>query len=278
MFLISSCNSSHTMYMSFVYIYVLPLLQRKERWHLYRSQQCKDVSIKIEGNVNMGDSKEKEQPQDAKKDSHMHACHPHPLMSNMRGTGGWACDGRLFFGGCRGGITDFYQTSAKTPRYRCPKCDFDLCGDCFADKSLRPSTNPPETRMGFERFMHSLKSGDSMEPRLAPKGAVDDSMIDFDWVLASACKGLCPTKESLKSTEVTKHAPAISARTPKSSHSRRNTFVAWQPYEENNFNSHCHHRTFRRNFAYRHSQSKLPFILAQSHELIDIKTHEHAFS
>ena len=44
---------------------------------------------------------------------------------------GWACDARKTPGGCKRGCTDFRQ-SAGWPRFRCERCDWDLCDMCVA--------------------------------------------------------------------------------------------------------------------------------------------------
>jgi len=43
---------------------------------------------------------------------------------------GWGCDGRKEVGGCKGGTTDFQQSSGMN-RFRCEQCDYDLCQECF---------------------------------------------------------------------------------------------------------------------------------------------------
>jgi len=42
---------------------------------------------------------------------------------------GWGCDGRFRAGGCKSGITGYFQTRG-VDRYRCQSCDFDLCKKC----------------------------------------------------------------------------------------------------------------------------------------------------
>eukprot|EP00727_Mastigamoeba_balamuthi_P011317 m51a1_g6808 hypothetical protein (783) ;mRNA; r:256090-258827 len=66
-------------------------------------------------------------------------CHAHVLRRSTDDNG-WACDGRREPGGCRRGITGFGQTKG-VPRYRCAKCDFDLCPECLAQWKA-PSASP----------------------------------------------------------------------------------------------------------------------------------------
>lgn len=58
--------------------------------------------------------------------------HPHPvtLVPKESDSTNWICDGRKFPGGCKQNCTNFFQTKGWT-RYRCEKCDFDLCEGCF---------------------------------------------------------------------------------------------------------------------------------------------------
>jgi len=58
--------------------------------------------------------------------------HPHPvaLVAKDSDSTNWICDGRRFPGGCKQNCTTFLQTKGWT-RYRCERCDFDLCEGCF---------------------------------------------------------------------------------------------------------------------------------------------------
>ena len=62
---------------------------------------------------------------------------------------GWACDGRATPGGCKRGCTDFRQ-SAGWPRFRCERCDWDLCDKCVAAIGPLPAgTGPSGTGAAF---------------------------------------------------------------------------------------------------------------------------------
>eukprot|EP00747_Dinoflagellata_sp_TGD_P102143 gnl/TRDRNA2_/TRDRNA2_168569_c4_seq1.p1 gnl/TRDRNA2_/TRDRNA2_168569_c4~~gnl/TRDRNA2_/TRDRNA2_168569_c4_seq1.p1 ORF type:complete len:795 (+),score=156.93 gnl/TRDRNA2_/TRDRNA2_168569_c4_seq1:81-2465(+) len=50
---------------------------------------------------------------------------------------GWACDARREPGGCKHGITDFYQTE-QVEKFHCDVCDYDLCGACYIARRLAP--------------------------------------------------------------------------------------------------------------------------------------------
>ena len=57
--------------------------------------------------------------------------HKHPLQFlDKTKDNGWKCDGGKFELKCFSGITDFHQTKS-IPRFRCEKCDFDLCENCM---------------------------------------------------------------------------------------------------------------------------------------------------
>ena len=65
--------------------------------------------------------------------------HVHPLeYKGIRKTG-WACNARhIGEGGCKSGITGFYQTF-EMDNFRCDNCDFDLCLKCmlfYLDKEV----------------------------------------------------------------------------------------------------------------------------------------------
>merc|ERR1719272_2556887 len=53
---------------------------------------------------------------------------------------GWGCDGRFHAGGCRSGITSYHQTKG-VDRFRCEKCDYDLCRKCVESKRTGHSTH-----------------------------------------------------------------------------------------------------------------------------------------
>ena len=57
--------------------------------------------------------------------------HEHPLVFlDKSEDNGWACNGKNLINKCFSGITDFNQTQ-NIPRFRCEKCDFDLCENCM---------------------------------------------------------------------------------------------------------------------------------------------------
>ena len=57
--------------------------------------------------------------------------HIHPLVFfDKNYDDGWACNGKDLINGCFSGITGFNQ-SAGLPRFRCEKCNFDLCENCM---------------------------------------------------------------------------------------------------------------------------------------------------
>ena len=58
------------------------------------------------------------------------SCHSHPLVYMGKVNNGWGCDGRKLEERCFSGTNDFYQTNG-FERFRCEKCDFDLCGNCM---------------------------------------------------------------------------------------------------------------------------------------------------
>lgn len=61
--------------------------------------------------------------------------HPHKLTSTFS-PGGWACDGRDFSGGCRGGFSSYFKSTTSSVTFRCKECGFDLCDACAADPLL----------------------------------------------------------------------------------------------------------------------------------------------
>ena len=63
--------------------------------------------------------------------------HEHPLkFLDTTMDNGWGCDGRKLPNKCFSGITDFKQTKG-IPRFRCEKCDFDLCENCFNHYNIK---------------------------------------------------------------------------------------------------------------------------------------------
>ena len=63
--------------------------------------------------------------------------HQHPLLFlDKSKDNGWICDGRKFNQKCFSGITDYNQTKG-IPRFRCEKCDFDLCENCFNHYNIK---------------------------------------------------------------------------------------------------------------------------------------------
>jgi len=56
--------------------------------------------------------------------------HPVSLVPKESDSTNWICDGSKLPAGCRQNCTSFSQTKGWT-RYRCEKCDFDLCESCF---------------------------------------------------------------------------------------------------------------------------------------------------
>ena len=78
--------------------------------------------------------------------------HKHPLVFlDKTLDNGWICNGGKLKKKCFSGITDFKQTFG-IPRFRCQKCDFDLCEKCMdnykciknyeLNKSYKISTHP----------------------------------------------------------------------------------------------------------------------------------------
>ena len=65
------------------------------------------------------------------KKTYYSTVHEHPLVFLDKSfENGWECDGRSLTGKCLSGITGFNQTHG-IPRFRCEKCDFDLCENCM---------------------------------------------------------------------------------------------------------------------------------------------------
>ena len=65
------------------------------------------------------------------KKQYLSQAHEHPLIFlDKSKEDGWACNGKFFTNKCLSGITDFNQTK-NIPRFRCEKCDFDLCENCM---------------------------------------------------------------------------------------------------------------------------------------------------
>ena len=58
--------------------------------------------------------------------------HPHPLTYiGVRNNERWLCDGKSFQGECLSGINDFNNKREGIERFRCEKCNFDLCKNCM---------------------------------------------------------------------------------------------------------------------------------------------------
>eukprot|EP00833_Pecoramyces_ruminatium_P003638 jgi/Orpsp1_1/1177670/evm.model.c7180000062374.2 len=58
------------------------------------------------------------------------SCHEHPLVFlGKTKNNGWGCNGRFLVRGCFSGTNGFKQTR-DIPRFRCERCDFDLCKNC----------------------------------------------------------------------------------------------------------------------------------------------------
>ena len=65
------------------------------------------------------------------KKSYYSQAHTHPLIFlDKSEDNGWACNGKDLINGCFSGITGFNQSKG-IPRFRCEKCDFDLCENCM---------------------------------------------------------------------------------------------------------------------------------------------------
>ena len=65
------------------------------------------------------------------KKSYYSQAHTHPLIFlDKSDDKGWACNGKDLINGCFSGITGFNQSEG-IPRFRCEKCDFDLCENCM---------------------------------------------------------------------------------------------------------------------------------------------------
>ena len=62
--------------------------------------------------------------------------HEHALVFKAQDDG-WECDGKNMEGGCRSGIKGFDETSGKD-RYRCAKCDYDMCEKCVEEYIIYP--------------------------------------------------------------------------------------------------------------------------------------------
>lgn len=63
--------------------------------------------------------------------------HNHPLIFlGISQNNDWCCDGKNLIKKCFSGITGFDQTYG-IPRFRCEKCDFDLCENCMNNYKLR---------------------------------------------------------------------------------------------------------------------------------------------
>jgi len=99
----------------------------------------------------------------------------HPLTSlGTSRNNGWACDARKAPGGCRAGITGFFQSDG-LGRYRCDTCDYDLCEKCHAtdggsqSKSLQMADD--DRQVSPQHWRLSVMSEISMLPGLSCAGA-----------------------------------------------------------------------------------------------------------
>lgn len=63
--------------------------------------------------------------------------HHHQMRICDRQSDGWACDARWLPGGCRSGCTGFRQLRGHR-RWRCERCDYDLCDGCVAELCHTP--------------------------------------------------------------------------------------------------------------------------------------------
>jgi hypothetical protein len=55
--------------------------------------------------------------------------HSHPLELTFKDQG-WTCDGKHLSDGCRSDSSTFFSSDKKM-RYRCGRCDYDMCGNCL---------------------------------------------------------------------------------------------------------------------------------------------------
>ena len=65
------------------------------------------------------------------KNPYYSQAHEHPLIFLDRSDErDWVCDGKNLINKCFSGMTDFHQAEG-IPRFRCDKCNFDLCENCM---------------------------------------------------------------------------------------------------------------------------------------------------
>ena len=78
--------------------------------------------------------------------------HIHPLLFlDKSKDNGWGCDGRKLINKCFSGITGFHQTY-NIARFRCEKCDFDLCENCM---NYYRKKNYYELNKSYRVFCHT---------------------------------------------------------------------------------------------------------------------------
>ena len=80
--------------------------------------------------------------------------HPHPLLWVDRDNR-WRCDGRKAEGGCKSGNESFVSFGAT--RFRCTKCDYDLCENC-----LKSSRREEEKQGEVEEICIHIGSDDEL--------------------------------------------------------------------------------------------------------------------
>jgi len=104
---------------------------------------------------------------------------------------GWKCNGASWPGGCRSGITHFWQTQGMN-RFRCGQCDYDLCEKCC-------------------RHMMCSENG-SASPRAESSGTRTPARVDIDDLVSQSIGGNLTAGECtefLISTPRTPRAEAI---------------------------------------------------------------------
>eukprot|EP00928_Gymnodinium_smaydae_P031164 TRINITY_DN22964_c0_g1_i1.p1 TRINITY_DN22964_c0_g1~~TRINITY_DN22964_c0_g1_i1.p1 ORF type:complete len:638 (+),score=80.85 TRINITY_DN22964_c0_g1_i1:184-1914(+) len=108
----------------------------------------------------------------------------HPLLSlGVSRDNGWACDLSKEPAGCRRGLSA-YHMSRGVPRYRCERCDFDACDECYETLESTGSK-------ALERA--SLPRSTSVELDEVPSHWDMSIMSEIDMAA-----GLCPDDESQK--------------------------------------------------------------------------------
>ncbi|KAL4456928.1 hypothetical protein ABPG74_014566 [Tetrahymena malaccensis] len=87
--------------------------------------------------------------------------HEH-VMTRWFDDNGWCCDGsKKNKGGCLSGVTGFGQTT-NFNRWRCVKCDFDLCEKCLFATLVDacPSQTPP-SKQQYQSLLESIQKNNS---------------------------------------------------------------------------------------------------------------------